>query len=602
MHVVALADYEPADVILRRQRERNRARGVGRGRGEHGGEIPFQHRHARALDGLAGGHREDRRVQPSVRPFPQHAEIGELDERLRAGPLLAGFGPGERLAFHGQENHAGLLSAEDVGPIHERLLAGVEHRARQRHGALGERRRFDQAGWERLVKFVGRVFILRPLFRVFGERLDGLRRCLRGDELRGDADALEVHAADGKLARAAAELVGGDRGQIQARLDRREAKGAGARAGQRLERLAEERGIDLQLVFHAALEIAANDERFVVRLEAHLRDGRGDAEKLPGGLFAHVRCEFLGELEREAAPGVHVALGHELVQSERLHPSQHRYARLGDLEVSDARLDPWPHLQAPERTGRERLGGGDDEPVRLRQLGVLVFVLRLLRAGWLVRFFPPLVPILRVVGNREVILAQRVAHGRRDLAPVVGDKGEELCCALEFHFEVESDLLHGPRRGRPVFVARRHSGGNLERRRLQHLREIGAELRARGVGEPGAERHPVGRPQRGRSRRRIHAAPRAQPRELPRQRRRKHQRRIFHHHADLLRRHHGPREPHLDGARRLQRIAFHDQFHLRRFGGEDGADEEKENAEGVQEFHKEQPVEVKRGGGSQPHR
>jgi DNA-binding transcriptional LysR family regulator len=40
-------------------------------------------------------------VQPSVRPFPQHAEIGELDERLRAGPLLAGFGPGERLAFHG---------------------------------------------------------------------------------------------------------------------------------------------------------------------------------------------------------------------------------------------------------------------------------------------------------------------------------------------------------------------------------------------------------------------------------------------------------------------------------------------------------------------
>ena len=118
-----------------------------------------------------------------------------------------------------------------------------------------------------MIRFIEFVALLLRAGGVFFKYFNGLSGGFWGDELGGDADALKVHAVDGKFAGSVAELIRGEGWEVDARFDWGEAKGVGALARKWLEGFGEKGGVDLEMVFDAELEIPVKGDGLPVGLE-----------------------------------------------------------------------------------------------------------------------------------------------------------------------------------------------------------------------------------------------------------------------------------------------------------------------------------------------
>ena len=570
MRVVAFAHDEPDGFLPARQRDF--ALGIRRARGNRL-EFFVQQCGRGTLHRLAGCHGKDGCEQAVIGSFPEHAEVGELDQRLCGRmPARNAF---DRFAGDREKDDAGLVAAEDFRPIERGHLLGVAAGVRHLHSFAGKRAAGDRIRRQRLIGFV-RLVGLEFRAVVFREGRDRAGGILRIDQAGGDPDRTEVCRLNIKNPASAEDLVAGDLGQVKPRGDRCEAEFHRAVAAERNAAARDHAVADVEFVFFADLEIPADHTVFPPRLEAEVFDRRRDAEKISGCPRGDIRREFLGEREFERAPGIDKVGGVGGLQAQRGHVAQRELIRGPDDMLSVERAESGRHFQFPALTDRQRLHGGHGEAAfDFDRLGIRIVRQWRRRPD---RLAPALFPVLLAgLAAADIACGCPIRYVRREGRARGVAETKKLRVGQNAQVEKENhrSLWKHLAVGHQDFFRARH----LERRG-GHLR---AESLARRISIKGFQARPRADRELHAERRRFawheNPAPRAQPGERARPCRIEHDRRGCFRRPERVRTDHRPGKSELQRAARLKHFPAAHQLDLRLLVGAAGGEQQDEKSE-----------------------
>ncbi len=203
-------------------------------------------------------HREKPELQTVLHLFPEHAEIGELNDRLRG--RRAGFaGLRQRHAFDRQQHPARAAGSEQIVPVQGRRLRRIQLRIRDRDRLFINQPPRHRVWRERLVGLdvcTRRV----PFPAVILKRHQRLRRGRRIDQQRFHFQRRQINRPDQKFAAALCDLSAGELWQIDPWLHRSKAKLEGPLPAQRLRRVRQQRRIERQRVVAIAVKFSPQNE------------------------------------------------------------------------------------------------------------------------------------------------------------------------------------------------------------------------------------------------------------------------------------------------------------------------------------------------------